>query len=96
MAVFLLRQVRAGQVAMRTSTYLRRAHAAPLRVADRRLADLPVSRAGALRSPTFALYPICVVRRPLIDRAGDLPNLVRWAGALAERPGVERGMKAAA
>jgi len=65
-----------------------------LRVADQRLADREYL-AGELSVADFALYPICVVRRPLIDRAGDLPNLVRWTAALAERPGVQRGMTAA-
>jgi len=65
-----------------------------LRVADQRLADREYL-AGELSVADFALYPICVVRRPLVDRAGDLPNLARWAAALAERPGVQRGMAAA-
>ena len=65
-----------------------------LRVADRRLADRRYL-AGELSIADFALYPLCVLRRPLIDRAADLPNLVRWADDLAARPGVERGMHAA-
>lgn len=65
-----------------------------LRVADARLADRE-HLAGELSVADFALYPICVVRRPLVERAGDLPNLTRWAAALAERPGVQRGMTAA-
>ena len=65
-----------------------------LRVADRRLADRRYL-AGELSIADFALYPICVVRRPLIDRAADLPNLVRWADDIAARPGVARGMHAA-
>ena len=44
----------------------------------------------------FALYPLTVVRRPLIEGAGDLPHLTRWAATLADRPGVQRGMQAAA
>lgn len=44
----------------------------------------------------LALYPIVVTRRPLIDRAGDLPNLTRWAAALARRSRVRQGMAAAA
>ena len=65
-----------------------------LRVADRRLADHRYL-AGDLSIADFALFPICVVRRPLIDRAADLPNLVRWADDIAARPGVARGMHAA-
>ena len=66
-----------------------------LRAADARLADREFL-AGELSIADFALYPLAVVRRPLIDRAGDLTNLVRWADALAARPGVARGMSAAA
>jgi hypothetical protein len=42
------------------------------------------------------LCPIAIVRRPLIDRAGDLRHLSRWAAALAQRPGVQEGVAAAA
>ena len=66
-----------------------------LRVADAHLADREYL-ADELSIADFALYPLTVVRRPLIDRAGDLANLVRWADALAARPQVTRGMSAAA
>jgi GST-like protein len=65
-----------------------------LRVADQRLADRRYL-ADELSVADFALYPLCVVRRPLIDRAGDLANLVRWSADLAARAGVQRGMRAA-
>jgi GSH-dependent disulfide-bond oxidoreductase len=65
-----------------------------LRAADQRLADRPYL-AEELSVADFALYPLCVVRRPLIDRVGDLKNLVRWADELGTRPGVQRGMGAA-
>jgi GST-like protein len=65
-----------------------------LRVADARLADREYL-AGELSIADFALYPLTVVRRPLIDRAGDLPHLVRWSDAMGARPGVARGMSAA-
>jgi GSH-dependent disulfide-bond oxidoreductase len=65
-----------------------------LRAADQRLADRPYL-ADELSVADFALYPLCVVRRPLIDRAGDLKNLVRWADELGARSGVQRGMSAA-
>jgi GST-like protein len=42
----------------------------------------------------FALYPIVRVRHALVERAGDLAHLVRWADELAARPGVARGMAA--
>lgn len=66
-----------------------------LRAADARLADREFL-ADELTIADFALYPLVVVRRPLIDRAGDLPHLVSWADALAARPGVAHGMRAAA
>lgn len=65
-----------------------------LRLADERLADREFL-ASEVSVADFALYPIAVVRRPLIDRAGGLPHLVRWMAALASRPGVQRGMQAA-
>jgi GST-like protein len=64
------------------------------RVAEARLADREYL-AGEISVADFALYPLTVVRRPLIDRAGDLPNLVRWADAMGARAGVARGMSAA-
>lgn len=65
-----------------------------LRVADGRLADREFL-AGEVSIADFALYPIVVVRRPLVERAGDLPHLARWAAVMAVRPGVQRGMQAA-
>ena len=40
----------------------------------------------------FALYPVTVGRKALIDKAGDLPNLTRWMGVMAARPGVQKAM----
>jgi GSH-dependent disulfide-bond oxidoreductase len=65
-----------------------------LRVADRHLARQDWL-AGELSIADFALYPVVAVRRALVDAAGDLPHLVRWADALGARPGVARGMTAA-
>ncbi|MFO1311628.1 MAG: glutathione S-transferase N-terminal domain-containing protein [Burkholderiales bacterium] len=65
-----------------------------LRVADRRLADRDYL-AGEVSIADFSLYPIVALRRPLVERAGDLPHLLRWADAVGARPGVVRGMKAA-
>jgi len=62
-----------------------------LRVADARLARHEWL-AGPLSVADFALYPIVAVRRELVEKAGDLPNLLRWADALAARPGVARAM----
>jgi GST-like protein len=50
--------------------------------------------ADELSIADFALYPVYAVRKALVDKAGDLPNLTRWAAALAARPGVTRGMQA--
>jgi GST-like protein len=66
-----------------------------LRIADARLAEREFL-ADELSVADFALYPIAAVRRALVDRAGDLPHLVRWMGAMAARPGVARGAQAAA
>jgi GSH-dependent disulfide-bond oxidoreductase len=66
-----------------------------LRTADARLAEREFL-ADELSVADFALYPIAAVRRALVDRAGDLPHLVRWMGAMAARPGVARGVQAAA
>ena len=67
-----------------------------LRDADARLADREFLAGADISIADFALYPITVVRRPLIEVAGDLPQLTRWAATLAARPGVQRGMQAAA
>ena len=67
-----------------------------LRDADGRLADREFLAGADVSIADFALYPITVVRRPLIEGAGDLPHLKRWAATLAARPGVQRGMQAAA
>jgi len=66
-----------------------------LRVADARLADREYL-ADELSIADFALYPLTVVRRPLIDRAAYLPHLARWSDAIGARAGVARGMSAAA
>lgn len=66
-----------------------------LRVADARLADRECL-AGAYSVADIALYPVVAVRRALVERAGDLGNLLRWADAMARRPAVARGMAAAA
>jgi len=42
----------------------------------------------------FALYPICAVRKPYIDGAGDMPNLARWMAAIGSREAVGKAMRA--
>jgi GSH-dependent disulfide-bond oxidoreductase len=49
--------------------------------------------AGELSVADLALYPVVATRKAMIDKAGDLPDLTRWAAAMAARPGVQRGMK---
>ncbi len=65
-----------------------------LRVADARLAGREFL-ADELSVADFALYPLYAVRKALVDKAGDLPELTRWGAALAARPGVDKGMHAA-
>jgi GSH-dependent disulfide-bond oxidoreductase len=48
--------------------------------------------AGEFSLADLALYPVVASRKALVDKAGDLPNLARWAAAMAARPGVQRGM----
>lgn len=43
----------------------------------------------------FALYPVYVVRKNIIDDAGTLTHLTRWGERMATRPGVQKGMQAA-
>ena len=65
-----------------------------LRLADAQLAAREYL-ADELSLADFALYPICAVRRELIERAGQLSNLTRWMSALADRPAISRAMQAA-
>ncbi len=64
-----------------------------LRVADARLAGREFL-ADELSVADFALYPLYAVRKALVDKAGDMPELTRWGAALAARPGLSRGMRA--
>ena len=62
------------------------------------IADAQLDRhrylADELSIADFALYPIVRVRYALVERAGNLRHLARWAEELAARPGVARGMAA--
>jgi GST-like protein len=49
--------------------------------------------AGELSVADLQLYPNYFARKALLDAAGGLPNLHRWAAAMAARPGVAKGMK---
>ena len=61
-------------------------------VCDTLLAGSPYL-AGELSVADLQLYPNYVARKALIDGAGGLSNLHRWAAAMAARPGVAKGMK---
>ena len=52
--------------------------------------------AGELSVADFALYPLVATRMPLIEKAGGLANLRRWAAAMAARPAVAKGMTVSA
>ncbi len=62
------------------------------------IADAQLDRqrylADELSIADFALYPIVRVRYGLVERAGKLARLARWADELAARHGVARGMAA--
>lgn len=64
-----------------------------LRVAEARLAGREYL-ADELSVADFALYPLYAVRKALVDRANNMPELTRWGAALAARPGLIRGMRA--
>jgi GST-like protein len=64
-------------------------------VANERLASREFL-ADELSIADFALYPVVRVRYSLVEKAGDLRHLVRWADALAARPALARAMAALA
>jgi GSH-dependent disulfide-bond oxidoreductase len=64
-----------------------------LRVADAHLKGREFL-ADELSIADFALYPLYAVRKGLVDKAGDLPQLTRWGSSIGARPGVDRGMRA--
>ncbi len=50
--------------------------------------------AGEISVADLALYSFYAMRKTLIEMRGDFPNLKRWAGKMAVRPGVAKGMAA--
>lgn len=64
-------------------------------VADARLAGHEFL-AGEVSLADFMLYPNYHARKALIDAAGGFAHLHRWGAAMAARPGVAKGMAAAA
>ena len=63
------------------------------RVANGRLQDREWL-ADELSIADFGLYPLCAVRKPYIDGAGDMPHLTRWMGAISARETVAKAMRA--
>jgi GST-like protein len=63
-----------------------------LRLCDQQLAGREFL-ADEISIADLALYPVVASRKALIEKAGGMPNLSRWATAMAARPGVQRGMK---
>ena len=51
--------------------------------------------AGDFSFADMMVYPNYVLRRPLIERLGELPRLGAWAARMAQRPGVHAGMQLA-
>jgi GSH-dependent disulfide-bond oxidoreductase len=49
---------------------------------------------GEMSIADFALFPIVNARKPLIDKAGNLPNLAKWWETMTARPGIQRALKA--
>ncbi|MCU0896595.1 MAG: glutathione S-transferase N-terminal domain-containing protein [Burkholderiales bacterium] len=66
-----------------------------LGVADARLASHEYL-AGELSVADIALYPLVATRMPLVEKSGGLAHLRRWAGAMAARPAVAKGMAVSA
>lgn len=52
--------------------------------------------AGEVSIADFALYPVYKVREKMLTEAGGLDDLKRWSERLGARPGVQKGMAAAA
>jgi GST-like protein len=52
--------------------------------------------ADELSVADLALFPVVSLRREIVEKAGGYADLLRWAAAMEARPGVQRGMKAAA
>lgn len=64
-------------------------------VCDRQLADKEFLIGSELSVADLMMYPNFAARKAMLDQLGGLPHLQRWGAAMAARPGVARGMKAA-
>ena len=64
-----------------------------VRVFDRQLAGRDYLMGAEMTVADIALLPPVALRMPLIEGAGDCPELVRWFKAMSARPGVQKGMR---
>lgn len=64
-----------------------------LRLADTQLSGRD-ALAGEYSVADIALFPLAAVRRKLVERAGGMPNLLRWLDAVGQRSAVVRGLAA--
>jgi len=62
------------------------------RLAEDQLASTPYLAGNEFSLADLSIYPIYVRQKAVIDPA-DLKNVAAWAEKLAQRPGVQKGMK---
>jgi GST-like protein len=62
-----------------------------LRVFDGRLAGREYL-ADECSIADLALFPIANQRKAMIEKSGDMPNLLAWLARMAARPAVAKGM----
>lgn len=65
-----------------------------LKECDRRLGEAEYL-AGELSIADIALYPVVAGRKALIEKAGGMPNLMKWFERMSARPAIQRAMQAA-
>ena len=66
-----------------------------LRECNRRLGEAEYL-AGELSIADIALYPVVNQRKALIEKAGDMSNLLKWYERMAARPAIQKAMKSLA
>lgn len=66
------------------------------RVCDAQLQGRDYLTGNELTIADLALFPVVHGRKALADKAGDLPNLMRWYATMAARPTIQRALKALA
>jgi GST-like protein len=60
-------------------------------VFDRRLAGREYL-ADEFSIADIALFPIVNLRKPAVEKAGNMPNLLAWLARVGARPAVAKGM----